>query len=106
MEFLGSVNIFDHRPQDTVKADVGDALGVELAADGSGFYEELPAYVARVLGLEIALLRIGSPGEDGAQFQVLVRGIAETSGQDEVDVSRHLADLLSAHGLRCAVDAP
>lgn len=106
MEFSGSVNIFDDRPHDTMKADVGDALGVELASDGSGFYEELPPYVARVLGVEIALLRIGSPGDDGAQFQVLVRSIEETSGQDEVDVSRHLADLLGARGLRCAVDAP
>lgn len=101
MEFYGSVYIRDTRSSDHVCGDVEAALGLSLSPDMTGFYEEYPARVARIMGMEIAFLSL--PSGEKPQFQVVVRPVGGW-GETEVDVSSHVSSLLKKAGLECVAE--
>jgi hypothetical protein len=54
--FTASLNIRPTLSFEAAVAVIGEALGISFTEDQSGKYEEYPAYLAFVLGLEVALL--------------------------------------------------
>lgn len=110
MEFVGSIFISSELALCEVAGLVSDALNLRLQPDDSGKYEEFAAYVANVLGFELALLEVGEvapvpTGPARRKFQLLVQTFDDAADDGpEVDLSRHLQILVTAVGLSATTE--
>ena len=99
--FLGCINIAPSFTFDETAAIVGEALGVEFAEEQTGKFEEYPAYVAYVLGLELSLLAPPLPEDDlrdvkDNNFQLVVRTYGpQVKDGICLDISRYLFEVLA-----------
>lgn len=81
-------------------AKVAEAFGICFSPDKSGRYEEYPAYSARALGLELAILGAPSPEYDldktpEPEFYLLATTLSYPEGPlQEIDLSEHLVTVL------------
>jgi hypothetical protein len=110
MYFIGDLRIEATGSLSDIAELAGKALGVEFHQDSSGYYEEFPAFVSDLLGMEIAILGIPSeeeqdPDEPIEDYQLLVRTFA-TAPDDKVetDLSIHLCHLLREGGISCDLE--
>lgn len=110
MDFVGSLLISSELALSGLAEHVGTVLDLHFQPDDSGRYEEYPAYVAVVLGFEIALLRTRvankSETEQGDHdYQLLVQTFHDAADEGpEVDVSSHLQFLLAAAGIESRLE--
>lgn len=110
MDFTGALKLPPNKPFRDLVSLIEKVLGVAFMPETSWRYEEFPAYVADVLGMEIAILGIPSeeyldeikPVED---YSILIQTYADTEDDDiETDLSIHVKSLLQANGIECSVD--
>lgn len=97
-----SLRCTDDQPTAEVAARVSAALGVDLAPER---FEQRPAYVARVLGMNVALFPWGGPG--GTTLHILEGSVNDPrilvgpDGQVDatvVDIADAVADVLHGRG--------
>ena len=107
MDFIGNLKIEATGSLSDIAELAGKALGVEFHEDFSGDYEEFPAFVLNVLGMEIAILGIPSEEEQYSDepiedYELLV-STEFTAPDDNVytDISIHLCHLLREVGISC-----
>lgn len=108
MDFIARLLIEPTGPLSEIAELAGQALGVEFHEDLSGNYEEFPAYVSDVLGMEIAILGIPDEEEQYTDkpidsYSLLARTIADRApdADGETDISIHLCHLLREVGISC-----
>jgi hypothetical protein len=112
LDLTAVLHVHDEASLEIAAEKIGRALGILLARDTSGRYEEYPAFVADVLGTEIALL--GPPQREEScttepmfGFQLLMRTYADAPDDGmTADLSVHLAYLLRVAGIRCEISGP
>ena len=112
MDFVASLVIPQQLPFEELVERVGELLRVRFIKDDSGRFEEFPAYVASVLGLEVAVL--GIPAEEDldemdpvTEYGLLVRSVVEADDDSiETDLSCHLHFILRAGGIECTIGNP
>jgi hypothetical protein len=109
MYFIGNLRIDATGSLSDIADLAGKALGLEFHEDFSGQYEEFPAFVSDVLGMQIAILGIPSeewqdPDEPMEDYELLVRtDITTPDDKVETDLSIHLCHLLREVGISCAL---
>jgi hypothetical protein len=107
MDFIGNLKIEATGSLSDIAELAGKTLGLEFHKDYSGHYEEFPAFVSDVLGMQIAILGIPSeeaqdPDEPIEGYQLLVRTFVTAPDDDvETDLSIHLCHLLREVGISC-----
>jgi hypothetical protein len=108
MDFIATLRIEATGPLSEVAELAGKALGVSFYEDMSGNYEEFPAYISDVLGMEIAILGIPDEKDQDTDepidsYSLLVRTIADDAPDHniETDISIHLCYLLREIGISC-----
>jgi hypothetical protein len=107
MDFIGNLEIEATESLSNIAEKVGIALGIVFHEDMSGRYEEFPAFVTDVLGMEIAVLGIPSPeyqdpDEPIESYSLLVQtDVTAPDDYVETDISTHICHLLTGAGLSC-----
>jgi hypothetical protein len=109
MDFIASLIVSAEDDLESLAGQIGNALQVSFHRDSSGYYEEFPAFVADVLGIEIAFL--GIPADEDIDeenpidtYSLIVRTIIDAPDDAiEVDLSIHLQKLLHNANIKCTV---
>jgi len=109
MDFTGSLIIRPEKPIEELVNKVSKLLSINFMKDTSGKFDEFPAFIGTVFGVEIAVL--GIPDKEHrdkvdpvTDYSMLVQSVVESPDDEiEIDLSVHLHSILQSGGIECSV---